>query len=718
MASITNDNFPVSSKDFFALIPFCDFYAWDLEMTGIRANDVAIPSNGHPLLKLPKDAFREKITAARRFDIIQLGVSLFFKEGTPVPDVVTARPAYWNKTMLDELRAADPSKTGPASDEELAKIQRRQQLKRSSTDYLPHRLTPFVEKALRSVDEILGGSTSPTPALIERAIAFLQKEVDQLRRQSAELQRAGEARAPQVRNLVQAESLSFQEGTFLMEHFNDLRTHNTHFESFSELAETLSRLHDLLDGKGRWRTFAERTALVPIEGRGGERGAAQAGYTVRAFSMYIFPNADIEPSRTVVLDAETCGIFLTKNSPIDFNHWIRNGARYVTRETMTDLRLKTLHTFNVGAPSQDPTAPSDLSPQDADTFIRVAKRFQSGEDSINPGFLSQEIFRHVANYAYKLGYTKEGKLWKRQSRGGDPIAAKRVTPFDESKSSQYGAACLVEALINSRKPCVIHNGLSDLAFLLAKFHRDVPNSYGGFKALVSACFPVVYDTRTLTTLECFSHVVNRGRMDKTYDNFIKMYGNQTFDVHVPDTGCELLNQAAHDAAADAFKTGKMFLMMQTALAKEEGSSRIDYTHFCNLLPVYESVFSIHFGMDADCYVAKSVATPVWVLTTPDRLFNRFDGICSRLAMDVGIPTTPMGGPNTDTILFSDSRAPVFGRGLSAEGIEMIRAKIENSMKQFLKVAAVRQLDVAGVLKARMGEIVSFWPSSSADAASS
>ncbi|CUE75673.1 ribonuclease, putative [Bodo saltans] len=138
------------------------------------------------------------------------------------------------------------------------------------------------------------------------------------------------------------------------------------------------------------------------------------------------------------------------------------------------------------------------------------------------------------------------------------------------ESAKHQANLLFEAMINSKKPAIAHNSWSDLLFLYRAFHSTPLTSYEHFKSTLGALFPTLYDTRTLSSLEInhgFGQV--RGQLDRTYQLFKREHEARTVRVVMTD-GFSEGSGAAHNAGYDAFITGSLFLYVSAEMRKHEG----------------------------------------------------------------------------------------------------------------------------------------------------
>ena len=114
-----------------------------------------------------------------------------------------------------------------------------------------------------------------------------------------------------------------------------------------------------------------------------------------------------------------------------------------------------------------------------------------------------------------------------------------------------------------KMPVVVHNGFMDILFLLTHFVSDpLPERYEDCKAMIRHYFPIVYDTKIVTT-ECsslwgydisnLSHVFQRIVRDGSglESKFKVVWANENSNFAVEDQ--------EHEAAYDAFMTGAVYI---------------------------------------------------------------------------------------------------------------------------------------------------------------
>ena len=62
-----------------------------------------------------------------------------------------------------------------------------------------------------------------------------------------------------------------------------------------------------------------------------------------------------------------------------------------------------------------------------------------------------------------------------------------------------GFTKIFRLLVEHKKPVVFHNGFMDIMFLYEKFNEPLPDTVGEFKTKVNELFPLIYDTKHIST---------------------------------------------------------------------------------------------------------------------------------------------------------------------------------------------------------------------------
>ena len=138
---------------------------------------------------------------------------------------------------------------------------------------------------------------------------------------------------------------------------------------------------------------------------------------------------------------------------------------------------------------------------------------------------------------------------------------------------ELGFSLFIEYLCQKKIPIIGHNIYFDMMFLYDKLIGDLPPDFYTFKKQVHSYFPIIYDTKYISTL--LTKKYKKCNIEKTdLDNVYKTLLKNKFDVYVdffPDAinGFCLYNDMErdklHDAGYDSIITGRSFILMNKAL---------------------------------------------------------------------------------------------------------------------------------------------------------
>eukprot|EP00804_Cyclotella_cryptica_P010761 CCRYP_005535-RB/>CCRYP_005535-RB protein AED:0.12 eAED:0.12 QI:118/1/1/1/0.5/0.33/3/4044/772 len=124
-------------------------------------------------------------------------------------------------------------------------------------------------------------------------------------------------------------------------------------------------------------------------------------------------------------------------------------------------------------------------------------------------------------------------------------------------------------------PLVIHNGLMDLMFLLTHCHDStLPDSFEDTKKLIRVYFPLVYDTKILST-ECSDADV-KGGSTALGDLYRSLFSPESNDPvlkvsTIMNQNDRESNGQAHEAAWDAYMTGCVFYGLCKKILEPSGT---------------------------------------------------------------------------------------------------------------------------------------------------
>lgn len=213
-------------------------------------------------------------------------------------------------------------------------------------------------------------------------------------------------------------------------------------------------------------------------------------------------------------------------------------------------------------------------------------------------FLQEETFKVVIAKARSLGLKVSGGdvFWAPKNDSNHGVS---------TSNAAHQGTILIEAMLHSNKPVIAHNSWSDLLFLYKATHSTPLASYADFKTVMRQLFPRLYDTRTLCSLDVMQkYGTVRGPLDRTYDLFRKCHEAVTTKVTLSDGFAEG-TKAAHNAGYDAFITGSLYLYIRHDLTVVHGIDYTAKLN--GVIPVYASIFSIALHEEYDVLVQSRAA---------------------------------------------------------------------------------------------------------------
>ena len=227
-------------------------------------------------------------------------------------------------------------------------------------------------------------------------------------------------------------------------------------------------------------------------------------------------------------------------------------------------------------------ADSGPNPGAARNQIRVI-RMNSAEKKQRKERLLQEEWSKIL---YTIGFTTIFQAIS-DACNGRKFSEKQIDAFFAGESSEISIA------EKGRKiPLVIHNGLMDLMFLLTHCHdANLPDSFEDTKKMIREYFPLIYDTKIMST-ECSDSVV-RGGSTALSELYQSVFSSEMNDLGLRKstiTNGES-NEQAHEAAWDAYMTGCVFYALSRKILDPIKESRLDLDRILE----HEPVGSLHRG---------------------------------------------------------------------------------------------------------------------------
>lgn len=602
---LTRHNFDTVFPKFQELLRTCDFYAFDLEMTGINCvetdNDDAgfsstAAAGGDPrvenirFLKKPSELFAAKWAAASTFSPMQIGIALFHRI-LPMQRIVTSRSQFANDRTLSIFDGWVESNNAVWAKEQIGKQIESIQLTFPAPPSAPSPLSPSSAK-------------KPAPLETDFSLEDLHVIADRY-----------------------------------------------------ALLKELELLQELIDEVEKEQKVAD----------------AQS-YRATTFSAHLFPSHYFGDG-TLQMSIETTGTFLNEHH-MDFNAWVRNSLLFTSRENLVQARLAKLRGVSNKAKTpqeEDAEALATLSHTDAiklRNLFAILDQF-AVDNSGNPNavlngaipFLPDSLHQQLTRKAKSLGLKiNKGVV----SFGGLSNQKKDGMVGDLLRPATHHGTLLMEALVTSRKPVVVHNSWSDVLFFYRALHSRPLRSYQEFKTAIRTLFPILYDTRTLTTIPCMEQVGRvRGRLEATFQLFQKQQSSQRIRIDavtLAGTPAIATGAAAHDAGFDAVQTGSLYLYAMS-YAKAMRQSPESIARLEGVLPVHASIFSIHLSPSSSSmqqshdYLIHPRNMPILV-AYQDRPGNiAFASIVEKMVNEQGISAVVMNTGDAAVIYVSSVSRP-------------------------------------------------------------
>ena len=144
---------------------------------------------------------------------------------------------------------------------------------------------------------------------------------------------------------------------------------------------------------------------------------------------------------------------------------------------------------------------------------------------------------------------------------------------DQLTDEELGFSKFIEYLCAKKIPIIGHNIYYDMMFVFDKLIGDLPPDFYSFKEQIHQYFPIIYDTKYITTK--LTQQYKKCNIEKTnLDNVYKTIMKDRFDIYVdffpdaPNGFClynDMERDKLHDAGYDSIITGRCFILLNKAL---------------------------------------------------------------------------------------------------------------------------------------------------------
>lgn len=185
---------------------------------------------------------------------------------------------------------------------------------------------------------------------------------------------------------------------------------------------------------------------------------------------------------------------------------------------------------------------------------------------------------------YTIGFTTIFKAIS-DACNGRSFSEKQTDAFFAGESAE-----LTTSESGRKIPLIIHNGLMDLMFLLTHCHdATLPEDFEDTKKLILGYFPLIYDTKIMST-ECSDSIIRGGNtaLGELYNSVFSSEMNDLGLIKSPITNGDT-NEQAHEASWDAYMTGCCFYALSRKILEPNRDTRLGL----NRVLEHDPVGSLH-----------------------------------------------------------------------------------------------------------------------------
>jgi poly(A)-specific ribonuclease len=269
------------------------------------------------------------------------------------------------------------------------------------------------------------------------------------------------------------------------------------------------------------------TAFKPI-------GDNESQYTCNSYNFYIFP----QKSSTIpkangdrTFSVQSSSLTFLVNNGFDFNKLIRDGISYLNREE-EQICVEAINAQNELKANKSNTAINSAVTDEDKKFVNeILEKINSfiTNDSLQNidlspcnGFKRKLIYETLKAQEF-IDSIDIKTIPVSQNSFDRYIAVNKINKEEkERKQSEMlteaiGFSKVVQLIIKYGKPVVGHNVLLDIMHTFNQFIEPLPDHYFEFKQSINALFPVLYDTKYISSTQVFKELLeNTGSFYYTF----------------------------------------------------------------------------------------------------------------------------------------------------------------------------------------------------------
>jgi len=309
-------------------------------------------------------------------------------------------------------------------------------------------------------------------------------------------------------------------------------------------------------------------------------------YSNQAFNFYVWPRPCSRSAPDPRFLCQTSSIDFLTNQNFDFNKLFKQGVSYLRPAELDKLRdsLKGRQenrklSMTVGT-EQNQAIPI---PSDQEEFLaRVHKQIEefvkSDEQQLELGKCNG--FQRRLVYQTAREKYKHLSLSSLTKTGGDRVIC--VIKADEEQQQKmawlkdqaelsdleeaFGFSKVIQKMTESGKLVVGHNMILDIAHTLNQFCGPLPETYQDFKAMTSAVFPKLLDTKLMANTIPFKQEIFNSSLEELHKAvLLPPYNLPPVPPKFAGSGYKADSSSFHEAGFDAYITGLCFIAMSNRL---------------------------------------------------------------------------------------------------------------------------------------------------------
>ncbi|XP_022820149.1 pre-piRNA 3'-exonuclease trimmer-like [Spodoptera litura] len=303
-------------------------------------------------------------------------------------------------------------------------------------------------------------------------------------------------------------------------------------------------------------------------------------YIAKSYTFYLCPQSFSEIDQSFVFLASTLK-FLRRHH-FDFNKFIYGGVPYLSKaeETVVRQNLKENTLFN----QLTRTLQMDDEKLLQDYCSEVSKWLIRSNDDTMYLNVPNHILRYVTHMEVRmrfpsvvttnsLGDSKKILIYRNVNVEG-AISTPREELENNLLDGLLGFSRVIALLAESQKPIAGHNLFIDTIILHNQFIGPLPNKYKDFKKNVHNMFPILYDTKYLSSIMAKKLPHNGCWKSNALQDLYEFFAERKFmKLHMWANDIELRkpfasNQTYHEAGWDSYCTGFCFIRLAHWVACE------------------------------------------------------------------------------------------------------------------------------------------------------